>query len=82
MGWYDDRILPTLVGLSCGTKPIHKQREKVVPRAAGDVLEIGADGIAGQVRYTVTSEDWRRAFARIDLRPLRTGQPGNSHGRV
>ncbi len=44
MGWYDDRILPKLVDLSCGTKPINKQREKVVPLAAGDVLEIGFGG--------------------------------------
>jgi ubiquinone/menaquinone biosynthesis C-methylase UbiE len=44
MGWYDDRILPKLVDLSCGTKPIHKQREKVVPLATGDVLEIGFGG--------------------------------------
>jgi ubiquinone/menaquinone biosynthesis C-methylase UbiE len=44
MGWYDDRILPKLVDLSCGTKPINKQREKVVPMAAGDVLEIGFGG--------------------------------------
>jgi len=41
MDWYDDKILPKLIDLSCGTKPIHKQREKVVPLAAGDVLEIG-----------------------------------------
>jgi len=44
MGWYDERILPKLIDLSCGTKPIHKQREKVVPLAAGDVLEIGFGG--------------------------------------
>ncbi len=44
MGWYDDKILPTLIGLSCGTKPVRKQREKVVPRATGDVLEIGFGG--------------------------------------
>lgn len=44
MGWYDDKILPKLIDLSCGTKPIHKQREKVVPLAAGDVLEIGFGG--------------------------------------
>ncbi len=44
MGWYDDRILPKLVDLSCGTNSIHKQREKVVPLAAGDVLEIGFGG--------------------------------------
>jgi len=44
MGWYDDKILPKLIDLSCGTKPIHKQREKVVPLATGDVLEIGFGG--------------------------------------
>ncbi len=44
MGWYDDRILPKLIGLSCSTKPVRKQREKVVPLATGDVLEIGFGG--------------------------------------
>ena len=44
MGWYDDRVLPKLVDLSCGTNSINKQREKVVPLAAGDVLEIGFGG--------------------------------------
>ena len=44
MGWYDDRVLPKLIGLSCSTKPVRKQREKVVPLAAGDVLEVGFGG--------------------------------------
>ena len=44
MGWYDDRVLPKLVDLSCGTSSINKQREKVVPLASGDVLEIGFGG--------------------------------------
>jgi len=44
MGWYDDRVLPKLIGLSCGTRPVRKQREKVVPLATGDVLEIGFGG--------------------------------------
>ena len=44
MGWYDDRIRPKLIDLSCGTKPYQKQREKVVPLAAGDVLEVGFGG--------------------------------------
>ena len=41
MGFYDERILPHLIDLACSTKPTRKQREKVVPNAAGDVLEIG-----------------------------------------
>lgn len=41
MSWYDERVLPSLINLACGTKPTRKQREKIVPRATGDVLEIG-----------------------------------------
>ena len=41
MGFYNDKIVPRLVTCACGTKPILKQREKVVPLAAGRVLEIG-----------------------------------------
>jgi ubiquinone/menaquinone biosynthesis C-methylase UbiE len=41
MGFYENRILPRLIDMGCGTEPIAKQREKVVPRASGRVLEIG-----------------------------------------
>ena len=41
MGFYDRYILPHLINCACGTKPIHRQREKVVPLASGTVLEIG-----------------------------------------
>ena len=41
MSWYDDRVLPTLTNLACATKPTRKQREKLVPLASGDILEIG-----------------------------------------
>ena len=41
MGFYADRILPHLVDKACSTKPSRKQREKIVPRARGDVLEVG-----------------------------------------
>jgi len=41
MGFYSDTIVPRLVTCACGTKPILKQREKVVPLARGKVLEIG-----------------------------------------
>lgn len=41
MSFYEDRVLPRLINLACGTKPTRKQREKIVPRASGDVLEIG-----------------------------------------
>ena len=41
MGFYDEKILPRFINLACGSKPTTKQREKIVPRAEGDVLEIG-----------------------------------------
>jgi ubiquinone/menaquinone biosynthesis C-methylase UbiE len=41
MSWYENKILPRLIDVACSSKPAHKQREKIVPRAAGDVLEIG-----------------------------------------
>ena len=41
MGFYERRILPRVINCACGTKPIMKQREKVVPLATGTVLEIG-----------------------------------------
>lgn len=41
MGFYDKYFLPRFINCACGTKPIMKQREKVVPRAEGTVLEIG-----------------------------------------
>lgn len=41
MSWYEQRILPRLVNFACGVRPAQKQREKIVPLAMGDVLEIG-----------------------------------------
>ena len=38
---YDRYILPTVTHLACSSKPNMKQREKVVPLAEGEVLEIG-----------------------------------------
>jgi ubiquinone/menaquinone biosynthesis C-methylase UbiE len=41
MSFYDNRVLPHLTNFACSTKPNRKQREKIVPLATGDVLEIG-----------------------------------------
>jgi len=41
MSFYDEKILPHVLHLACGTKPILKQREKIVPQAEGRILEIG-----------------------------------------
>ena len=34
-------VVPALVSCACSTKPIMKQRQKIVPLAEGDVLELG-----------------------------------------
>lgn len=41
MGLYDRYVLPRIIHLACSSKPNMKQREKVVPLAEGEVLEIG-----------------------------------------
>lgn len=42
MGLYSKYILPKVLDFCCATKPIRKQREKVVPLCKGIVLEIGS----------------------------------------
>ncbi|KGM39061.1 phospholipid methyltransferase [Aquabacterium sp. NJ1] len=39
--WYDRHVLPYLIDMACGIRPVARQREKVVPLAQGRVLEIG-----------------------------------------
>jgi len=41
MGFYSRYILPRAVHFTCSSKPSMRQREKVVPLASGEVLEIG-----------------------------------------
>ncbi len=39
--WYDQHVLPYLVDFACGMPMIQSQRRKVIPLAAGRVLEVG-----------------------------------------
>ncbi len=41
MGLYDKHILPKLINCVCSQNPNMRQREKVIPLATGNVLEIG-----------------------------------------
>jgi len=41
MGLYNKYILPKIIDWTCSQNPNRKQREKVVPLASGNVLEIG-----------------------------------------
>lgn len=41
MSFYERYCLPQVLDFACGLKPIRMQREKVVPLARGEVLEVG-----------------------------------------
>ena len=41
MSLYEKYVLPHVINCACGSKPMMKQREKIVPMAHGKVLEIG-----------------------------------------
>lgn len=40
-GLWDRYVVPPLISCACASKPMMKQREKIVPEADGEVLEIG-----------------------------------------
>lgn len=41
MKLYEDYLLPHVINLACSSKPVLRQRDKVVPHAEGRVLEVG-----------------------------------------
>jgi len=50
-GFWDRHVVPRIVGCCCSQPRIAEQRRKVVPRARGRVLEIGAGGGANLSLY-------------------------------
>lgn len=42
--WYERRIMPKLITCACSQGQVMKRRSAVVPRAAGDVFELGCGG--------------------------------------
>jgi ubiquinone/menaquinone biosynthesis C-methylase UbiE len=42
--FYERHILPHVIGCACGARPIQRQRVKIVPKASGQVLELGIGG--------------------------------------
>lgn len=39
--WYDRHVLPRVLDLACGIRPVSQQRQKIIPLAQGQVLEVG-----------------------------------------
>jgi ubiquinone/menaquinone biosynthesis C-methylase UbiE len=52
--FYDRHIMPRLIGCACASSPIMKQRAKVVPKASGNVLELGIGGGLNLASYDVS----------------------------
>ena len=38
---YEKYVLPKILDCCCSTKPINYQRNKIVPKASGTILEVG-----------------------------------------
>jgi ubiquinone/menaquinone biosynthesis C-methylase UbiE len=90
MGFYDKYVLPRFINCACGTKPIMKQREKVVPLARGTVLEIGigtglnlpiynADQVDRVIGVDPSEKSWELAADRagsVDFEVDFVGLPG------
>jgi SAM-dependent methyltransferase len=62
-GFWDRHVVPRLIGCACRQPAIMKDRAKIVPRASGDVLELGCGGAANLSFY-----DWYkvRSLSGID----------------
>lgn len=43
-GWWERHMVPRLIGCACAQPQIMKARSRIVPRAEGDVLELGCGG--------------------------------------
>jgi ubiquinone/menaquinone biosynthesis C-methylase UbiE len=50
-GWYDRTIMPRVITCACGQKEIDRLRARIVPLAAGEILEIGCGGGLNQRHY-------------------------------
>ena len=63
MGLYDRFILPKVINWTCGQRPNMKQREKVIPTAFGNVLEIG---IGSGLNLTFYNKEKVKSLTGID----------------
>lgn len=72
MSLYERYVVPRMINLACGAKPIRYQRKKVVPWCEGTVLEIGigtglnlpyydAAKVARVIGLDPSTESWRLA---------------------
>ncbi len=81
MGFYSNYVVPRFVTCACGSKPIVRQRQKVVPKARGKILEIGLGAGHNVPHYDHTVVDcvigidpcetsWQLAQERVNAVPF------------
>lgn len=61
--WWDRHGVPRVIKFACGMPAIMKLRSQIVPRASGDVFEIGCGGGINQQFYNADAID---SYAGID----------------
>ncbi|MCE2730147.1 class I SAM-dependent methyltransferase [Sphingorhabdus sp.] len=70
-GWWDRHVMPRLIGCACTQPAVMRDRAKVVPRASGDILELGCGGGTNLQFY-----DWSqvRSLSGVDPSPELLGR--------
>lgn len=58
MGFYEDRILPTLIDVGSAMEPAMALRRKLVPEASGRVLEVGMGSGINLALYDPRRVEW------------------------
>jgi len=70
-GWWDRHVMPRLIGCACTQPAVMRDRAKVIPRASGDILELGCGGGTNLQFY-----DWSqvRTLSGVDPSPELLGR--------
>jgi SAM-dependent methyltransferase len=70
-GWWDRHVVPRLIGCACTQPAVMHDRAKVIPRASGDILELGCGGGTNLQFY-----DWSqvRTLSGVDPSPELLGR--------
>ena len=63
-GWWDRHVMPRLIGCACTQPAVMRDRAKVIPRASGDILELGCGGGTNLQFY-----DWSRVHSLSGVDP-------------